>query len=89
MFAFNCCSRSYSTIEVSIIFVNQTNRFLNVLSQLQDDDTEDKQDEDFVEGLENAVQQEDMVPEVSTEIQEPIGFELRICFCMQIVVMKM
>ena len=88
MFAFNFCSRSYSTTEVSIIFVNQTNRFVNVLSQLQDD-TEDKQDEDFVEGLENAVQQEDMVPEVSTEIQEPIGFELRICFCRQIVVMKM
>ena len=84
MFAFN-----YSTTEVSIIFVNQTNRFVNVLSQLQDDDTEDKQDEDFVEGLEKAVQQEDMVPEVSTEIQEPIGFELRICFCRQIVVMKM
>ena len=83
MFAFN-----YSTTEVSIIFVNQTNRFVNVLSQFQDDDTGDKQDEDFVEGLENAVQQEDMVPEVSTEIQEPIGFELRICFCMQIVVMK-
>ena len=69
--------------------IKDQNRFVNVLSQLQDDDTEDKQDEDFVEGLENAVQQEDMVPEVSTEIQEPIGFELRICFCRQIVVMKM